>query len=126
MPLGNSLEKKIKIWQNIKYKCPSGACLPVGRELAYACDLPAGRQAQNLIMYYTYAIKSEIRNYIYVGITNNPNRRINEHCRGYEKTTKPYRPFKTMLIEKYSNRIEARNREKFLKSGFGKEYLKNI
>jgi putative endonuclease len=77
-------------------------------------------------MYYTYAIKSEGRNYIYVGITGNPERRIQEHCRGYEKTTKPYRPFKAILIEKYINRSEARKREKFLKSGIGKEYLKNI
>jgi len=102
--------------------------LPAGRQgTADARDLPIGRQAQNPnIMYYTYAIKSKIKKYIYVGITNNPERRIKEHCQGYEKTTKPYKPFKTILIEKYINRSEARKREKFLKSGFGKEYLKNI
>lgn len=106
-------------------KLPEWRLPAVGRELA--CDLPIGRQAQNrIIMYYTYAIKSESKNYIYVGITGDPERRIREHSLGYEKTTKPYRPFKTILIEKYTNRSDARKREKFLKSGIGKEYLKNI
>jgi len=31
-----------------------------------------------------------------------------------------------MLIEEYDSRAEARKREKYLKSGFGKEYLKNL
>ena len=77
-------------------------------------------------MYYVYAIKSEKYNYHYIGITNDVERRFNEHNRGYNKTTKPYRPFIKIIIEKYPNRIEARIREKFLKSGFGKEYVKNI
>ncbi len=77
-------------------------------------------------MYYVYVIKSEKRNYNYVGITNNPERRMQEHNQGYNKTTKPYKPFKIILIEKYPNRIEARKREKFLKSGYGKEYIKII
>ncbi len=77
-------------------------------------------------MYYVYAIKSEFKNYIYVGITDNIKRRIGEHNKGYSKTTKPYKPFKTILIEMLPNRIEARKREKFLKSGFGKEYIKSI
>ncbi|MCX6723847.1 MAG: GIY-YIG nuclease family protein [Candidatus Staskawiczbacteria bacterium] len=97
-------------------------------ELADARDLPAGRQAQNpdTHMYYVYIIKSEKRNYNYVGITNNPERRIKEHNRGYNRITKPYKPFKIILIEKHFDRTEARKREKFLKSGYGKEYVKGI
>jgi putative endonuclease len=77
-------------------------------------------------MFYVYAIKSLKRNYIYVGLTNNPTRRINQHNAGKNKTTKPYLPFKTILIENYDCRPEARKREKYLKSGCGKESLKNI
>ncbi|MFH1207091.1 MAG: GIY-YIG nuclease family protein [Patescibacteria group bacterium] len=101
------------------------AC-PVGRELVDTHDLPAGRQAQNHVMYYTYAIKSLKFNYIYTGISDNPIRRISQHNKGYNRTTKPYIPFKIILLEKYKNRKEAREREIYLKSGAGKEYLKNL
>ncbi|WP_367389978.1 GIY-YIG nuclease family protein [Lewinella sp. LCG006] len=37
-------------------------------------------------MYFVYALKSHDRNYIYVGLTNNIDRRINEHNAGYNKT----------------------------------------
>jgi putative endonuclease len=86
--------------------------------------LPAGRRAKE--MYYTYAIKSKVRNYIYVGLSNNPDRRISEHNDRKEKTTRSYAPFMTILIEKHQSRAEARKREKYLKSGIGKEYLKSL
>ena len=96
-------------------------------KLVDAHDLPAGRQAQNLMsMYFVYAIKSNNKNYIYVGISDNPARRIKHHNLGYNKTTKPYKPFKIILIEEYKNRVDARKREKFLKSGCGKETLKKL
>ena len=77
-------------------------------------------------MYYVYALRSIPRKYIYVGLTDNTERRIAEHNSENEKTTRSYAPFKTILIEKYDTRIEARKREKYLKSGIGKEYLKTL
>ena len=77
-------------------------------------------------MYTVYALKSVSRNYIYVGMTNDLSERLNRHNRGYEKSTKPYRPFILIYKEKWSNRIEARKREIYLKSGVGKEFLKSI
>ena len=76
-------------------------------------------------MFFVYAIKSSIRNYIYVGLTNDFERRFNEHNSGQNRTTKAYRPFKLVVLEKFSTRIEARKREKFLKTGSGKEFLKS-
>jgi putative endonuclease len=95
-------------------------------ELVDAYDLPAGRQAQNRMVYFVYTIVSTKVKYIYVGISDNPARRIEQHNKGYSRTTKPYIPFKTILIEKFPSRTEARKREKYLKSGCGKEYLKNF
>ncbi len=77
-------------------------------------------------MFYVYTISSEVKNYIYVGLTNNIERRLDEHNLGYNKTTKPYKPFKLILLEKYETRLEARAREKYLKSGIGKEFLKKL
>ena len=77
-------------------------------------------------MFQVYAIRSINRNYIYVGLTNNMERRIAEHNSGKNKTTKPYRPFNLIYSELVETRTEARAREKYFKSGVGKELLKSI
>jgi putative endonuclease len=77
-------------------------------------------------LYFVYAIKSKLRNYLYVGLTNNLERRLGEHNKGQNKTTKPYRPLELILVEKCETRPQARNREKFLKIGSGKEFLKSM
>ena len=76
-------------------------------------------------MYSVYVISSLNKNYIYVGLTNNFNRRFNQHQNGKERTTAPYKPFKVIFCEDYSTRESARIREKYLKSGVGKEWIKN-
>ena len=75
-------------------------------------------------MYSVYALRSLKRNYIYVGISNDIVRRVMEHNRGYNKTTRPYRPFELIYTRSFGSRIEARNHEKYMKSGAGKELLK--
>ena len=77
-------------------------------------------------MYKVYAIKSYIKNYIYVGFAMNLEERLNRHNKGWEKTTKAYAPFKLIYSEDYDDRKSARQREKYLKSGIGKEFLKNL
>ncbi len=77
-------------------------------------------------MFYVYALKSTTRNYIYVGLSNNLERRINEHNSGYNKTTKPYAPFLLIYQKEYLTRQEARDAEKYLKSSAGREFLKRI
>ena len=81
---------------------------------------------REFFMYYVYAISSINKNYIYVGITNNLDRRLSQHYNGYEKTTKPYLPFKLIYKEKCDSRIDARIHEKYWKSGIGKEKLRKI
>ena len=75
-------------------------------------------------MYYVYAIKSIERIYIYVGMTNNIERRLAQHNNGQNRSTKAYKPFKLIYKEIYNTSTEAREREKYLKSGIGKEFLK--
>ena len=77
-------------------------------------------------MYNVYALKCKFKNYIYVGITQNLEERLQRHNLGRERTTKPYKPFKLIHREVYPSRIEARKREKYLKSGVGKEFLKTL
>lgn len=76
--------------------------------------------------YFVYAINSLIRNYIYVGLTGNLHRRISNHNRGYNRTTKPYLPFKLIYSEEFNSRKEARVKEKYLKSGISKKFLRTF
>jgi putative endonuclease len=79
---------------------------------------------KTLLMHTVYAIQSLTRNYIYVGMTTDLDTRLIHHNRGYNKKTKAYRPFLLIYTQEFSTRLEARNHEKYLKSGSGKEYLK--
>ena len=77
-------------------------------------------------MYFVYAISSKEHNYIYVGLTENITLRVKRHNDGRERTTKFYRPFELIYSEECENRPEARIREKYWKSGIGKEKLRKI
>ncbi|MGB8375834.1 MAG: GIY-YIG nuclease family protein [Salegentibacter sp.] len=63
-------------------------------------------------MYFVYAIKSQLKDWIYIGMTDNIERRLNQHNLGYNRSTKAYRPFQLLFQENFTTRTEARNREK--------------
>ena len=77
-------------------------------------------------MIYVYAIESLKAKRIYVGQTNNLEKRLREHNAGITKTTKFYKPWRLFYHEECSDRKTARNKEKYLKSGCGKEFLKRL
>ncbi len=57
-------------------------------------------------------------------MTNDIYRRIKEHNNGRTKSTKGYRPWKLFFFEQHPNKVEARKRELYLKSGIGRTYIK--
>ena len=73
--------------------------------------------------YFVYAILSSKCNWIYVGLTNDVPRRIKEHNLGRNHSTKAYAPFRLLFYEEYPSRMEARIREKYLKSAAGKRWI---
>ena len=77
-------------------------------------------------MILVYAIRSSSRKYIYVGLTNDVKRRIEEHNNHENRSTKAYGPFTLIYSEEFPDRISARIKEKYLKSGAGKEFLKSL
>ncbi len=77
-------------------------------------------------MYYVYVLKSEVYNSHYVGISKDPTKRLKEHNVGMSKYTKGRRPFKLVCVESCETRSLAREKEKFYKSGSGREKLKNV
>jgi len=90
-----------------------------------AC-LPIGRRAEILKMYIVYAISSLTHNYIYVGLTKELELRLHRHNDGRERTTKFYRPYRLIYTESCLTRPDARVREKYWKSGVGKEKLRKM
>lgn len=77
-------------------------------------------------MWHVYVLESKIDNNRYVGITNDLKRRFKMHNEGKVFSTKNRKPFKIIYIETYSDQHDAAAREKFLKSGWGKNYLGRV
>ena len=73
-----------------------------------------------------YAILSELNAVIYVGIAADADIRLKQHNAGKSTFTKRYRPWKMIYRELQPDWPTARKREKYLKSGIGKEFLKSL
>ena len=76
--------------------------------------------------HFVYVLKSQNHWRFYVGMTTNIEKRVGEHNRGYTKSTKAYVPWELFFFEEYASREEARKREIYLKSGIGKEKIKEL
>lgn len=61
----------------------------------------------------------------YVGYTTNIQRRIKEHNNGLVISTRKRRPLTLVYWEGCLNRQDATTREKYLKTAWGKRYIKN-
>jgi putative endonuclease len=74
--------------------------------------------------YFVYALKSIEHNWIYVGITDNLQRRLKQHNQGQNYSTKHYVPLYLFYSEILPDRPHARKREKYLKTAAGKMFLR--
>jgi len=75
--------------------------------------------------YYVYVLRSDNFERNYTGFTANIANRLKQHNAGKTKSTRPYKPWKILFFETYNTKEEALIREKYLKSGVGREYIKN-
>ncbi|MCE2499886.1 MAG: GIY-YIG nuclease family protein [Dehalococcoidia bacterium] len=75
-------------------------------------------------MYTVYVLRSATTGRRYVGQTENLDRRLHEHQSGLAGYTKGRGPWLLLHREEYPTRREAMQRERFLKSGVGREWLK--
>ena len=76
-------------------------------------------------MFYTYVIKSKKDGNNYTDFTKDLRKRFTEHNTNKIFSTKGRGPFELIYYEACLNSQDALNREKYLKSGMGKRYLKN-
>jgi len=68
-------------------------------------------------VYYVYILKSCKDNKIYTGYSSDLKRRILEHKSGLVKSTRNRLPVRLIYYEAFLNKEDAKNREKYLKSG---------
>ncbi|KPJ96643.1 MAG: excinuclease ABC subunit C [Gammaproteobacteria bacterium SG8_11] len=75
--------------------------------------------------FYVYVLHSQKDKNFYVGYTDNLNRRVEDHTKGKVSSTKNRRPLKLIYWEGCLNQNDALGREKYLKTAWGKRYIKN-
>jgi len=62
---------------------------------------------------------------MYIGMTNDLRKRFKQHNDGQSVYTKGRGPFELIYYEMSSNKSDSQARERYLKSGMGRRYLKN-
>jgi putative endonuclease len=71
-------------------------------------------------MFYVYCLKSKNTDKLYFGFTNDLKRRLGEHNSGLNFSTKPYIPWELIYYEACTNEIDAKRREKYMKTTQGR------
>ena len=113
---------------DFEFPClPDGAGKPYDRvDLVKLCTYKAvgGIPSPQQDKYFIYVILCDDSSF-YIGITDDIHRRWYEHCTGMgSKWTKSHNPVKIIHYEEYTSKNEAAKREKWLKTGFGRKWLK--
>lgn len=80
---------------------------------------------RKLFMFYVYILQSFKDNRLYAGFTNNIEKRTREHNLGKVFSTKYRRPLKLIYVEICLDKEDAKQREKYFKTGVGKRFIKN-
>lgn len=74
--------------------------------------------------YYIYILKSLKDNQFYTGYTSDLKKRMEEHKKGEVASTKNRLPLELVYFEGCVNQQDATHREKYLKTSWGKRYIK--
>ena len=75
--------------------------------------------------FYVYVLQSQKDKYFYTGYTKDIRRRVKQHNNGEVISTKLRIPFELVYWEGSLNQQDATRREKYLKTAWGKRYIKS-
>ena len=76
-----------------------------------------------MVFYYVYVLQSSKNKSLYIGYTTDLKKRFLQHNSGKSLATRPFRPYTLIFYEAFLNRIDAKHRELYLKSGYGRKAL---
>ncbi len=77
-------------------------------------------------MNYVYILVSKKDKKLYIGCTDNLERRFSEHNKGQVDSTKRRRPFKLIFYEAFISKSDAFAREQWFKTGFGYNHIRKM
>lgn len=77
-------------------------------------------------MFYTYVLQSLKDESLYIGCTSDLEKRLKEHNNGYVLATKHSRPYKLIYYEAFLDKNDAKDREVYLKSGWGRRSINKL
>ena len=114
-----------RVWRHEDGRCCTRLRLsgpdPAGRYF----DHEQHRRPGEISMFYVYVLFSEKDGNFYVGYTANLKNRVLKHNSGEVQSTKWRRPLLLVYYEASINKSDALHREKYLKTSYGKRYIKN-
>jgi putative endonuclease len=105
-----------------KMKIRSHKELDVYKLAFEACPV---KYCKNMKSYYVYVLRSKLDGKFYTGFTSDLEKRIEEHNSGKVYSTSARVPFEIVYYEACICIDDAIHREKYLKSTYGKRYVKN-
>ncbi len=76
-------------------------------------------------MFYVYVLHSEFDQGLYIGFSADLRRRLAEHRQGLAFATSFRGPWRLIYYEAYLEEEDALGRERYLKSGGGRRFLKS-
>lgn len=76
--------------------------------------------------HYFYILRSKKNGKLYIGSTNNWQKRLKEHNSGTQPATKPNIPYEEIYVARFINKRDAINCEKYFKTTSGWKRLKKM
>jgi putative endonuclease len=76
-------------------------------------------------MYYVYVLRSKKDGNFYVGHTADLLKRMGHHNKGLVESTRNRRPLELIYYEACIKQEDALRREKYLKTTYGRRYIRN-
>ena len=75
---------------------------------------------------YVYILQSIEHSSFYIGYTSDLKKRFKQHNNGESEATKPFKPYKLIYYEAFWNEKDAKHREEYLKSGYGRKTINGL
>ena len=93
-----------------------------GSDIVHDAEQSFAKASELQAMYYSYILLSSKSHIFYFGSANDLKLRFKQHNVGQVKSTKPHLPWKLVWYGAFETEKEARDFERYLKSGSGKAF----